>query len=117
LRLFLGLRTWVRFLRDRYRRARGFHYEEKPEGHFIRLYTRALSGYVLKPYPARVALFWPSEQGIGGSKDPTFGWGRVVPQIEVQEVPGDHISCVKRHVAVLADRMKTCIEKAQRESV
>ena len=111
LRLFFGLRICGRFIR-RFYPSRRFR-RTRRDNDLNDLRHRCFSSYITKPYSGRVSLFWPSEQGFGSSKDPTFGWSRVVPQIEVQEVPGDHISCVKRHVAVLADRMKSCLEEAE----
>jgi hypothetical protein len=52
------------------------------------------------------------EEQPNGHEDPTVGWGRVAPEIEVQMVPGGHLSCVSTHVKVLADQMKACLDKA-----
>jgi amino acid adenylation domain-containing protein len=110
LRLFLGLRAGVRFIRRHYRRALGITHSERADYHFTRLYTRTLSGYLLKSYPGRVALFWPSD--LGPCERALRKWQRTAPQAEIQAVPGNHFSCISRHPEALGDCIKTCLEPA-----
>jgi hypothetical protein len=53
------------------------------------------------------------EEQLNGHGDPTMGWSRVASAIEVQMVPGGHLSCVSTHVKILATRMKTYLETMQ----
>jgi amino acid adenylation domain-containing protein len=111
LRLFLGLRACVRPVRRLVRRARGLYRKRRrPAGD---VFLRSLSTYIPKPYSGRVALFWPDESG--SSAEASRDWRQAVPHIEVQPVPGNHVTCVAVHAEVLGDRMKTCLERAQRE--
>jgi hypothetical protein len=52
------------------------------------------------------------EEQLNGHEDPTMGWSRVASAIEVQMVPGGHLTCVSTQVKVLADQMKACLDKA-----
>jgi amino acid adenylation domain-containing protein len=109
LRLFLALRACVRPVRRLVRRARGLYRKHRsPTGD---LFLRALSTYIARPYSGRVALFWPNESG--SSAEASRDWHQAVPHIEVQTVPGNHVTCVAVHAEVLGDRMKTCLETAQ----
>jgi thioesterase domain-containing protein len=85
------------------------NYEQK----FSENYSRALQGYVPRPYSGRVALLWPAKERWKRDRDPTFGWGRVASQLETHVVPGGHITCITEHMESLADRMKACLEEAQ----
>ncbi len=109
LRLFFGLRAGVRPVRRLLRRIRGLY--RKRKSRTGDLFLRSLSTYIARPYSGRVALYWPSESG--SSAEASRDWRQLVPHIEVQSVPGDHVSCVAIHAEVLGDRMKTCLEKAQ----
>jgi amino acid adenylation domain-containing protein len=109
LRMFLGLRAGVRPVRRLVRRARGLY--RKHRSSTDDLFLRALSTYIARPYSGWVALFWPSESG--SSAEVSRNWRQLVPHIEVQTVPGGHVSCVAVHAEVLGERIKACLEKAQ----
>jgi hypothetical protein len=109
LRLFLALRACVRSARRLVRGVRG--HNRKRSSSTVDLLLDSLSTYIPKPYSGRVALFWPSESG--SSAEASRDWRQAVPHIEVQSVPGDHVSCVAVHADVLGDRLKTCLEAAQ----
>jgi thioesterase domain-containing protein len=61
-----------------------------------------------------VALLRPAEDFVDDRQDPTSGWGPIAPKLEVQIVPGGHLSCVTDHLDVIAGHMKTWLEEAQR---
>ena len=88
-------------------------HENWEEDRLIKIYHRALENYVPRPYSGRVVLFCPTEEYPANPKDPTMGWGKAAPNIEVQMVPGDHVTCITRYVKTLADRMKACLDQAQ----
>jgi thioesterase domain-containing protein len=79
--------------------------------------------YDLRTYPGRVALFALAERdGMSDSLfdpalddiEPDLGWGRVAPGLEVQEVPGEHVSMFREpFVRVLAERLTSCLGAAR----
>jgi hypothetical protein len=76
-----------------------------------RLDREARRHYALKPYPGRV-IFFTVHQG----PDRSAPW-RVLAQdgIEIQLIPGDRASLfAEPGITVLADRLKTCLERARR---
>ena len=90
-------------------------------------FRRACERYALPTLPLTVALFRPPlrpthvfgpERMINGDRRFIYednGWSRVVPQVAVEEVPGDHDSMVlEPNVRVLAARLRSLIEKLER---
>jgi thioesterase domain-containing protein len=63
---------------------------------------------------------WPVANGrwVSQAREYVFpdnDWSHWAPQIDVQEVPGDHDSMVlEPSVRVLADRLRTCLNTAER---
>jgi amino acid adenylation domain-containing protein len=76
-------------------------------------YVRAMRTYIPRPYSSRVSLFWPSEEIIEDSEDPTVGWGRIAAEVDLHLIPGDHLTCITRHSEVLAEHLNTCLREAQ----
>jgi thioesterase domain-containing protein len=76
----------------------------------LRSTGRAMESYIPRRYAGRVVLFQPSEENPDGAEDPTMGWSRVASAIEVQMVPGDHISCVSTHVKTLAALIRASLD-------
>lgn len=77
--------------------------------------SRVLSGYMPRPYPGRVTLLRASELLVERSDDPTWGWCEVAQEVAVHSVPGDHSTVITKHVQVLAEKLRTCLDKAQSE--
>jgi acyl-CoA synthetase (AMP-forming)/AMP-acid ligase II/thioesterase domain-containing protein/acyl carrier protein len=50
----------------------------------------------------------------GRQTDPTLGWGKVAAEVKVVSVPGNHITCITKHVDILAERLQACLDEAQR---
>ena len=80
-------------------------------GHFVRLlrtHTEAWRAYQPQVYSGRIILFRASESTGDGSQKRDMGWGRLTSgEVEVHEVPGDHISMIHEpHVRVLAERLR-----------
>jgi amino acid adenylation domain-containing protein len=86
-------------------------------------YYKQLGGYVPGPYSGRVAFFWADEEPtrhpfkrssrwdkVG---DSTMGWGRVASALDVHIVPGVTNTAITTHVNILADQMKSYLDKAQ----
>jgi thioesterase domain-containing protein len=77
--------------------------------------VRAFRRYRPGPYPGRITLFRPAEAGdpAGGEADPTLGWGALAPRVDIETVPGDHVSALAEpHARALALRLRTCIDQA-----
>lgn len=104
-------RTWTRL-----RRGRGVDpaHEQGPdldEG-FIRIASQA---YAPGPYTGKVVLFRSLEQPLGVEPDPAMGWGPLVGDLEIHDVPGLHAAVVMEpRVRFLVDKFAVCLRAAQR---
>ena len=76
-------------------------------------YTRAIGGYVPRPYDGEVTVFWANDDPPDLPNDPTLGWGKVARAVDVHSVPGDHLTCLTKHVEILAEQVRVCLQKAQ----
>jgi oxalate---CoA ligase len=78
----------------------------------------AAKSYVPRPYPGQVTLFRAVER-LDAADDPYRGWDQVaLGGVEVHDVPGDHSSMIREpHVAVLAARLKACLERSPARDV
>lgn len=76
---------------------------------------RAMQRYVPQAYPGRATLFLASEPLIRYSPDPRLGWLKLAAGgLEVRVVPGTHHTMLRQpHVWVLAEKLRTCIHRAQ----
>jgi thioesterase domain-containing protein/acyl carrier protein len=52
---------------------------------------RAVQQYVPKPYSGKLTLFTAQTRAIEPYQDRLLGWGPLVSDIEVHEIPGDHL--------------------------
>ncbi len=68
-------------------------------------YYRAVMGYLPGPYAGRIVLVWPADEPGDHGADPTMGWGRVAPAVDVHTLPGDHSTIVSRHTDAIAARL------------
>ena len=74
----------------------------------------AHSRYVMPHYGGRVTLFVPSDPSLRTSEDPRADWERFASEVEIHEVPGDHLTMLDEpHVRFLAERLAACMEAAQ----
>jgi len=71
---------------------------------------RAVRRHLPPPYDGPVALF--RAEGFPASR-PDLGWSSLLPQLEVTVVPGDHYTCVTRHVGVLGMRLEETLRRAE----
>ncbi|GAP93857.1 non-ribosomal peptide synthetase [Leptolyngbya sp. NIES-2104] len=70
--------------------------------------AQAAYRYVPKPYVDRLTLFRAEGQAIG--KDATLGWSSLVDDIQLYQVPGNHLSLLKSpHVKMLAEHLRECL--------
>jgi amino acid adenylation domain-containing protein len=91
--------------------ARRFYAEPPRPSDVRQAQRRAYKRYMPSRYAGRVVLFraeqYPAER-------PDLGWSEYLPRLEVVVVPGDHHSCITRHVATLAERVNEILSKADR---
>jgi len=73
-------------------------------------YCRAIRRYVPAEYEGAVTLFRARELPAAR---PDLGWAPLLPGLEIEVVPGDHHSCVTRHVAAFASRLEARLQRAE----
>ncbi|HEY9624258.1 MAG TPA: thioesterase domain-containing protein, partial [Crinalium sp.] len=68
--------------------------------------AQAAYRYVPQPYGDRITLFKAVEQIDTTESDPTLGWGTLANDIQLHDVPGNHLSLLKQpHVQILAQQL------------
>jgi len=77
-------------------------------------HLRAYRDYVVKPWPGKLSLFRAEEQAPELGDDPFLGWGPLVGQVEVFDVPGTHRGLVEK--PELAPNLSRAIESARRQA-
>jgi thioesterase domain-containing protein len=80
--------------------------------------TQALDNYNFQKYSGNVTLFRTEDKhrksAVGIKYDPQFGWGDLVENLDVDYIPGSHVSLLyEPYVKVLAQKFQVCLEKAQ----
>ena len=83
--------------------------DEPPAPGARQIFRRAIRRYTPSPYPGLVALF-RAEQFP--ERRPDLGWARLLPRLELDVIPGDHHSCITRHVATLGARLEAVLHRA-----
>jgi thioesterase domain-containing protein len=76
-------------------------------------YNRIMDCYVPQTYDSRLTLFWPDEAPAEEFNDPTMGWRKVASVVDVRAIRGAHLTCITRHVEVLAQQLRECLQHAQ----
>ena len=75
-------------------------------------YPRMLMGHRLAPYAGRLTLLLPSEARESGTES---GWTSApTGGIDIQLLPGDHLSYIREHAATAAAKLRELIEQAER---
>jgi thioesterase domain-containing protein len=64
-----------------------------------------LLNYRPKPYPGRVVLLRTKSLDDSYPTDRTGGWGKLVSQLEVHDLPGDHVTCQTEHIGLVAEHI------------
>jgi thioesterase domain-containing protein/acyl carrier protein len=72
---------------------------------------RAVQQYVPKPYSGRLTLFTAKIRAIEPYQDRLLGWGPLVSDIEVHEIPGDHLQIGEQ--IEFARALDACLRQAQ----
>ena len=72
--------------------------------------AQAAYRYVPQNYPNRITLFRAAEQSDSIGQDPTLGWSTLAGDIQLHQVPGNHLSLLKQpHVQTLAQQLGRCL--------
>ena len=72
--------------------------------------AQAAYRYVPQNYPNRITLFRAAEQSDATKQDLTLGWSALARDIQLHQVPGNHLSLLKQpHVQTLAQQLKQCL--------
>jgi thioesterase domain-containing protein len=74
-------------------------------------YVRAAALYVPARYAGRVTVFWP-ERDEESPSDAVRWWRQVAADVELQVLPGDHLSYATRHVEAFARALDACLDGA-----
>jgi thioesterase domain-containing protein len=75
------------------------------------IYQRIDHLYFPAPYGGSVVLLWPQKCPRESLSDVKYWWERVCTQIEFQEIPGDNITCLTRHVEALAHALGAALKR------
>jgi len=76
-------------------------------------YRRTIRRYIPAPYAGQVVLFRAQELHAHRTD---LGWSRgALSHFKVIVIPGDHHTCIIRHVAAFAGRLEEEMRNAQRD--
>jgi thioesterase domain-containing protein len=67
-------------------------------------------------FNGKVTVFWPEEDAYETQTDPSLGWTRAASQVEVQPVPGGHVTCITEHYPDMAARIQAALDQASSAS-
>jgi aspartate racemase len=70
---------------------------------------RILLDYRPQPYQGRMVLLRTQSGRNYDPMDRTAGWGKLAPQIEVYDLPGNHLTCLTEHAGVVAGHIARCL--------
>jgi hypothetical protein len=73
-----------------------------------RAHRRAIQRYVPSSYTSPVILFRAEQLP---AHRPDLGWSRLLPRLEVVVIPGDHHTCITRHVATFGARLNAVLRQ------
>ncbi|GAB1541761.1 hypothetical protein NUACC21_44340 [Scytonema sp. NUACC21] len=120
----VGWREWIMFyIRHTYTKLLGISEPSAKNNKYLEIMgtnAQALSQYTFQVYPGHMTLLRTSDkdrdEATGMQYDPQFGWSDLVTGgIDTYHVPGSHYSLLEEpHVQVLADQLKSSLEKAHR---
>ena len=76
-------------------------------------FHRAIRRHVPAPYPGPAALLRVEDAAI---RPPELDWLRVLPRLQIVSIPGDHPTCITRHVAAFAARLEEVLKGTRTEA-
>jgi thioesterase domain-containing protein len=71
-------------------------------------YRRAMVAYAPRRYAGRVLVLRPEQTE---DRRPDLGWSMVCARVDVRTVPGDHHSCLVRHVEATARQLRAAVDE------
>ncbi len=74
----------------------------------IATFMTAADDYVPLPYAGPLTVLWPAEEAEPAA-DALRAWRRVSPRVEIETIPGDHLSAITAHADALAERLARCL--------
>jgi thioesterase domain-containing protein len=74
------------------------------------VYHRVVMRYFPQRAPGRVVVLWPEREPWGSAGAAAAAWRRLVPEVDVHVVPGDHLAVVHDHLDVLIERLAPYLE-------
>jgi thioesterase domain-containing protein/acyl carrier protein len=72
-------------------------------------YRGLLMNYRPKPYSGRVVMLRTQAAQVSYPADPTAGWGKLAAHVEVQNLPGDHVTCQTDYIGEVAEHIGKCL--------
>ncbi len=83
--------------------------------HFLKMFkvnNQAMWDYQPRVYPGKITFFSAQEKDPYNAKTPERAWQLLAGEIEVIDVPGNHITMnTTPHVQIIADRLKAALEQ------
>jgi thioesterase domain-containing protein len=73
--------------------------------------TWMLSAYTAGPYPGKITFFWAHEEVAGAAKWQNLA--QAAKETELHIIPGDHLSCLTKHLPSLAEAFRVCLRQVQ----
>jgi len=71
------------------------------------IYHDACTAYVPRQYHGPAHCLWPDEMTL---RDPHAGWGRVIPQIKLIQIPGGHFSSLQgQNLLKVSEQIRACL--------
>jgi amino acid adenylation domain-containing protein len=77
------------------------------------VYRGSFRRYAPAIYEGRVLLLRAADDP---AYRPDLGWSRLIPHLEVDVIPGEHLTCITRHVAAFAARLEQALREGEDES-
>jgi thioesterase domain-containing protein/acyl carrier protein len=74
------------------------------------IYSQVQKSYSPQPYSGKITVFKAGEIPPGHQVDSKLGWSGIAKDVEVFNIPGNHISIMASKL--LADKLRLCIENA-----
>jgi thioesterase domain-containing protein len=67
--------------------------------------------YVPRSYPGPLTMLQPMHS-LHGGEESSRGWKEFAPRVEVQLIPGSHVTCVTAHANAVGKRLRDCLLQA-----
>jgi len=73
-------------------------------------YSRRMRTYWPRPYPGTVTLLQTRSPSVKAASDPRGSWSRLAARVDVQTIPGEHLSCITTHVRELGRCIRASLD-------